>query len=113
MNSPDEVRIVVYLEQLWRSLDWWAAVGFGGQFMFFSRFLLQWLHSERVGRSEIPVGFWFLSLAGGTITLIYAIHIANAVFILGQAVGLLVYIRNVMLIARNRPSSKPRLAQPV
>ena len=85
-----------------RSLDWWAAVGFAGQAMFFSRFLLQWLHSERVGRSEIPVGFWLLSLAGGSITMWYAIHIANLVFILGQAVGLLVYARNIMLIARLR-----------
>lgn len=103
---------MVLLEELWRTMDWWTAVGFFGQLMFFSRFLLQWIHSERLRRSEIPVGFWFLSLTGGAITLAYAVHIWNAVFIVGQAFGLLVYVRNVMLLTRHRtPLSKTASTQ--
>jgi len=98
--------MTAYLDQLWRNLDGWAVIGLAGQSLFFGRFLLQWLHSERAGRSEVPVGFWFLSIGGGGITLAYAIHIANAVFILGQSVGLLVYIRNLMLIARSRAAPR-------
>jgi lipid-A-disaccharide synthase-like uncharacterized protein len=75
----------------------WLVVGFGAQGLFTSRFLLQWVHSERRRRSVVPKGFWYLSLSGGALLLAYAVHKRDPVFIVGQASGLLVYIRNLML----------------
>jgi lipid-A-disaccharide synthase-like uncharacterized protein len=72
-------------------------VGFLGQAFFFSRFLVQWLASEKAKRSVIPMAFWYLSLAGGSILLIYAIHVGDPVFILGQSTGAFIYLRNVYL----------------
>ena len=80
----------------------WVAVGFLGQAMFSMRFLVQWLASERIGRSIIPVAFWFFSVAGGTILLAYAIWRRDPVIIAGQAGGLVVYGRNIWLIIRER-----------
>jgi lipid-A-disaccharide synthase-like uncharacterized protein len=83
----------------------WVAIGFGGQALFFSRFLLQWIASERARRSVMPTAFWWCSLGGGAVLLAYAIHKGDAVFIAGQAGGLLIYARNLWLIHReNRPS---------
>ncbi|TAL11308.1 MAG: lipid A biosynthesis protein [Nitrospirae bacterium] len=81
----------------------WLIVGFGGQGLFFGRWLVQWFHSEREQESAIPLAFWYFSLIGGLITLVYAIHRMDPVFITGQAVGTLVYLRNLMLIHRNKP----------
>lgn len=78
----------------------WVIIGLIGQSTFFMRFLVQWLVSEKRGESVIPVYFWYLSLIGGVILLIYAVHIGDPVFILGQSCGLFVYIRNIMLIYR-------------
>jgi len=80
----------------------WLAIGFLGQGMFMSRFLIQWFQSEREGRSVIPVAFWYFSIVGGLITLVYAIHKLDPVFIAGQAAGLIVYARNLFLIRRER-----------
>lgn len=80
----------------------WLVVGFAGQALFTARFLVQWLQSERMRRSVIPMAFWYLSLAGGVTLLIYALHRRDPVFILGQAAGALVYIRNIYLIQRER-----------
>lgn len=80
----------------------WALVGVIGQTLFFSRFLVQWLSSERQKRSVMPVAFWYFSFVGGTVTLVYAIHLGSIVFTLGQAGGLLVYARNLVLIWRER-----------
>jgi lipid-A-disaccharide synthase-like uncharacterized protein len=91
-----------FLDGIDAAMPIWTVVGFLGQAMFASRFLAQWLHSERVGRSEIPAIFWFLSLGGGAILMIYAIHISSAVFAIGQGFGLLVYLRNLHLISRER-----------
>ena len=78
----------------------WLVIGFLGQACFFSRFLVQWLASERAGRSVVPRAFWYLSIAGGTIVLAYAIWRRDPVFILGQSVGLFVYLRNLILLRR-------------
>ena len=78
----------------------WLAVGFGGQAIFASRFLYQWIASERAGRSHIPRAFWYLSLAGGLTLLSYAIHRGDPVFILGQTTGAAIYIRNLVLLHR-------------
>ena len=80
----------------------WLAIGFLGQSLFSARFIIQWVVSERRRTSVTPVAFWYFSLAGGVILLSYAIHRQDKVFIVGQAVGLLVYVRNLMLIMRPR-----------
>lgn len=80
----------------------WTLLGFGGQMFFFSRFLYQWIVSEKRKESVIPTGFWFLSLGGGFLLLIYAIHIKDPVFILGQSTGFLIYLRNLMFIYRKK-----------
>ena len=81
----------------------WLIVGFTGQALFFSRFLIQWIQSEREGRSTIPRAFWYLSLAGGLFLLVYAIYRQDPVFIIGQSIGAFVYIRNLMLLRRQQP----------
>ena len=77
-------------------------LGFVGQAAFFSRFLVQWIVSERQARSTVPVVFWYLSIAGGSLLLVYAIWRRDAVITVGQAVGLIVYVRNLVLIHRKR-----------
>ncbi len=86
-----------------RSSTLWLAVGFLGQALFSARFIVQWLVSEKRRKSVTPIAFWYFSLAGGVILLTYAIHRRDTVFIVGQATGLLVYVRNLMLILRPRP----------
>jgi lipid-A-disaccharide synthase-like uncharacterized protein len=80
----------------------WLAVGFLGQALFTSRFLVQWIVSERLGESVIPLAFWWLSILGGLTLLSYALWRQDPVFILGQATGLVVYARNLILIFRKR-----------
>lgn len=80
----------------------WIAVGFLGQALFTSRFLVQWIASERRGESVIPLAFWWFSILGGLTLLCYALWRLDPVFILGQATGLVVYARNLILIARKR-----------
>ena len=81
-----------------------ALVGLVGQACFFSRFLIQWIVSEKNGRSVVPTVFWYLSLGGGVMVLIYAIWRRDPVFTLGQSVGIFVYSRNLMLIYKRRRS---------
>lgn len=82
--------------------DWglWVGIGFLGQFLFAARFIVQWISSERRRESHIPIQFWYLSLIGGSITTIYAFHRRDPVFVVGQASGLIVYVRNLILIYR-------------
>lgn len=81
----------------------WYVLGFVGQFLFSSRFLLQWIASEVAKRPVLPRGFWYLSLAGGVALLAYALHRHDPVFAVGQAAGLVVYGRNLMLDYRAAP----------
>jgi lipid-A-disaccharide synthase-like uncharacterized protein len=78
----------------------WIAIGFTGQALFFGRFFVQWIASERSKRSVIPRAFWYLSLAGGSVLLAYAIHQRDPVFIAGQATGFFIYSRNLWFIYR-------------
>ena len=82
-------------------IDYWLWIGLGAQLLFFMRFFIQWIVSEKKKQSTIPIHFWYLSLAGGLGLFTYAVHIRDIVFILGQGLGLLVYIRNLMLIYKN------------
>lgn len=78
----------------------WVTFGTFGQLVFFSRWIIQWLYSEKLKTSFIPIPFWWCSFIGGIITLIYAIHIGSFPFMLAQAVGIIVYARNLILIYR-------------
>ena len=90
----------------------WLILGFTAQFMFASRFLVQWIASERAGHSIIPVSFWFLSIAGGGLLLVYAIWRRDPVFILGQATGIFIYSRNLIMINRDRKRGKNEPGHP-
>tara|TARA_Y100000590_G_C15746223_1_gene1022187 strand:- start:8593 stop:8898 length:306 start_codon:yes stop_codon:yes gene_type:complete len=78
----------------------WVSFGLLGQLIFFSRWIIQWFSSERSQTSVIPVAFWWCSLIGGIITLVYAHHIGSFPFMLAQAIGIIVYSRNLLLIKR-------------
>ena len=78
----------------------WLGIGFLGQGLFFSRWLLQWASSERREESHIPISFWYMSLIGSVIVLAYALHRVDPVFIAGQSVGTIVYVRNLILLHR-------------
>jgi len=80
--------------------DVWVALGMVAQGVFFARFLVQWLASERRKQSVIPEAFWYLSLCGSAMLLVYSIHVKDPVFIVGQSTGSVIYIRNLVLIAR-------------
>jgi lipid-A-disaccharide synthase-like uncharacterized protein len=84
------------------SLDWWVLLGFVAQALFTARFLVQWLASERAGKSVIPIAFWFFSIGGGLLLLVYALYRRDPVFIAGQAFGVFVYARNLYFELRDR-----------
>ena len=90
-ENPEQVMIVV---------------GFGGQFLFAMRFIIQWLTSEGAKRSVIPIAFWYFSIGGGTVLLLYAIWRQDPVIICGQGLGLFIYMRNLIFIFRES-SEKP------
>ena len=83
------------------NFDGWVVLGFVAQGFFTMRFVVQWIASERARKSVIPVGFWFFSIGGGILLLIYALYRRDPVFIAGQALGLIVYFRNVYFIVLN------------
>jgi lipid-A-disaccharide synthase-like uncharacterized protein len=80
----------------------WVAIGFLGQSLFSMRFLIQWISSERKRRSVMPLAFWYFSLAGGAVLLSYAIWRQDPVFIVGQGMGLIIYLRNLQFRLRER-----------
>ncbi len=92
----------------------WIGIGFAGQALFFGRFLVQWIVSERRRESVIPVAFWYFSIGGGVILLAYAIHRRDPVFIAGQMFGVVVYARNLWFIhmQKNEPPTAPPPAPP-
>lgn len=87
------------------NFDIWVILGLVAQAMFMMRFVVQWLASERAGRSVVPVAFWFFSIIGGTLLLIYSIIRKDPVFIAGQGLGLFIYFRNLWFIFREHPKS--------
>jgi lipid-A-disaccharide synthase-like uncharacterized protein len=83
-------------------LDWWVLLGFIAQALFTARFVVQWIASERAGKSVIPLAFWLLSIGGGVLLLGYALYRRDPVFIAGQAFGVFVYFRNLYFVLRDR-----------
>ena len=84
----------------------WLGIGFLGQALFFTRFLVQWLASERAGRSTFPMAFWYLSLSGGLVLLGYALYRRDPVFIVGQLTGAFIYLRNIHMRRREAPTAE-------
>ncbi len=86
----------------WLNAHWtlWTFIGLFGQFLFMMRFVMQWIASERVKQSIVPEVFWYFSLGGGIILFAYAIHQQDLVFMLGQGLGLFIYLRNIYFIRR-------------
>ncbi|MFD1694066.1 lipid-A-disaccharide synthase N-terminal domain-containing protein [Roseibium aestuarii] len=85
-----------------QKFDFWFVFGIAAQAMFMMRFVVQWLASERVGKSIVPIAFWFFSLAGGVMLLAYGLVQREPVIILGQALGLIIYLRNLRLIFKEK-----------
>lgn len=85
---------------------WWLVIGFGGQALFMARFLVQWLVSERERRSVIPISFWYFSIGGALVLLVYALHRRDPVFVAGQLLGVLIYLRNLHLIRLERSGAR-------
>src|SRR6478735_4083555 len=88
------------------NLDWGILIGYIAQTLFAMRFVVQWIASERAGRSVIPTAFWFFSIGGGLMLLGYAVYRKDPVFIIGQAFGVFVYLRNLQFIRRDQKSGK-------
>ena len=91
----------------WSDTPVWLVIGLLGQAAFASRFLVQWIASERAGKSIVPMAFWYLSLTGSLILLSYAIHRMEAVFLLGQLPNAFVYSRNIALRRRETRGEVP------
>ncbi|HET7888758.1 MAG TPA: lipid-A-disaccharide synthase N-terminal domain-containing protein [Bradyrhizobium sp.] len=95
--------LVSYLHDVFIiKFDGWVILGFAAQGFFTMRFVVQWIASERARRSVIPVAFWFFSVGGGALLLVYALYRRDPVFIAGQALGLVVYLRNLYFIALHK-----------
>ena len=84
----------------WSDDPYWLLFGLLGNLAFGTRFLVQWIASERAGESVVPLPFWHLSIVGSVILLIYAIHVKNPVFTLAYLPNAFVYLRNIALIKR-------------
>ena len=89
--------------------DFWLAFGLVAQLFFTARFLVQWLASERAGNSVVPKTFRYCSMGGGLMTLVYKDEKREPIIILGQALATVIYIRNIMLIVKNRGRSSKTL----
>ncbi|HKG00781.1 MAG: lipid-A-disaccharide synthase N-terminal domain-containing protein [Xanthobacteraceae bacterium] len=92
-----------YLQEVFvAKFDFWLVFGLAAQLVFAARFLVQWISSERAGKSVIPFAFWILSVAGGLMTLLYGLVKREPVIIVGQGLATFIYLRNIMLIFRER-----------
>jgi len=84
----------------------WGMIGFAGQAVFGVRFLIQWIRSEQEGHSVIPITFWYCSLVGGLISFAYAVHMQAWPLVMGQAIPLPIYARNIWMIMRDREAAR-------
>ena len=85
-----------------RFMHTWLILGVFAQLLFTARFVVQWIASEQAGESVVPELFWFISLSGSLLLLLYAVHQHDPVFIMGQSAGALIYLRNIYLIIRKK-----------
>ena len=92
----------VFYDAFVAKFDFWLIFGIAAQLLFAARFLVQWISSERAGKSVIPFAFWFFSMGGGLMTLAYGIVRREPVIILGQGLSTIIYVRNIMLILKER-----------
>ena len=93
--------LMTYLHDVFiAQLDAWVVLGFIAQALFSMRFVVQWIASERAGRSVMPTAFWIFSIGGGVLLLIYALYRKDPVFIAGQGLGLFIYLRNLYFVMR-------------
>lgn len=95
--------------QTWEKI--WGGIGLLGQGAFTARFVVQWLASERKRETVMPVAFWWFSLTGGLITLAYVIHLGSLSLTIGQGMGLVVYVRNLMLVRKAKRRAAKRQAR--
>ena len=89
------------------TIDYGILVGYVAQAMFAMRFVVQWIASERAGRSVVPTAFWVFSIGGGIMLLGYALYRKDPVFIIGQAFGVFVYLRNLQFVMRGGGQGAP------
>ena len=76
----------------------WYVVGFVGQFIFMMRFVVQWIATERKKQVVVPLAFWYLSLVGSLITIVYAVYRKDPVFTAAFCLNILIYMRNLYFI---------------
>ena len=94
--------MINYINELSNIELFFLVIGFAGQGLFASRFIVQWIYSEKKGESYIPIIFWYLSIFGGIGLLTYAIYRQDPVIITGQSFGIFIYIRNLILIYKKK-----------
>jgi lipid-A-disaccharide synthase-like uncharacterized protein len=100
--------LMTYLHDVFvAQFDWAVVLGFIAQALFSMRFIVQWVASERAGRSVMPTAFWIFSIGGGVLLLVYALYRKDPVFIAGQGLGLFIYLRNLYFVMRE---AKPAAA---
>lgn len=86
----------------WDEPTIWLIIGFAGQILFFMRFLVQWIASERAGKSVMPDLFWYFSISGGAVLFAYALYRQDPVFLTGQGLGIFIYLRNIYFIKKEK-----------
>ena len=86
----------------WDEPTIWLIIGFAGQILFFMRFLVQWIASERAGKSVMPDLFWYFSISGGAVLFAYALYRQDPVFMTGQGLGIFIYLRNIYFIKKEK-----------
>ncbi len=92
----------VFYDAFVAKFDFWLVFGVMAQLLFAARFLVQWISSERAGKSVMPFAFWIFSMGGGLMTLVYGVVKREPVIILGQGLAIIIYVRNIMLIVKDR-----------
>jgi lipid-A-disaccharide synthase-like uncharacterized protein len=92
----------IFYDAFVAKFDFWLVFGVVAQLLFAARFLVQWIVSEKEGKSVIPMAFWFFSIGGGLMTLVYGLVKREPVIIIGQGLATIIYVRNIMLIVKER-----------
>jgi len=96
----------IFYDAFVTKFDFWVVFGIVAQLFFGARFIVQWIVSERAGKSVIPFAFWFFSMGGGIMTLIYGFVKREPVIIVGQGLSTIIYVRNIMLILKERKEAR-------